>query len=74
MNSIFVRSSSILIIDDSSHENSQSKQNRVSFNQNGESSIKSERYEYTFGAYLEVFIIDSSSLSTFFSFRMHILV
>jgi stress response protein SCP2 len=37
-----------------SNENSQSKQVRVSFNQNGESSNNDERYEYTFGAYLEV--------------------
>lgn len=35
------------------HENSQSKSSRVTFQQNGETSTKSERYEYTFGAYLE---------------------
>ncbi|CAF1069854.1 unnamed protein product [Adineta ricciae] len=36
-----------------SNENSQSKQVRVSFNENGDSSNATERYEYTLGAYLE---------------------
>ncbi len=36
------------------NDNLQSKQVRVSFNQNRESSNNNERYEYTFGAYLEV--------------------
>ncbi|CAF4605719.1 unnamed protein product, partial [Rotaria sp. Silwood2] len=36
-----------------SNENSQSKQVHVSFHQNGESSNNVDRYEYTFGAYLE---------------------
>ncbi|UJR16017.1 hypothetical protein I4U23_002931 [Adineta vaga] len=36
-----------------SNENSQSKQVRVSFNQNDDSSNAMERYESTFGAYLE---------------------
>ncbi|CAF0775029.1 unnamed protein product [Rotaria sordida] len=36
-----------------SNQNSQSKQVHVSFHQNGESSNNIDRYEYTFGAYLE---------------------
>lgn len=40
----------------SSNENHLSKQVRVSFNQNGDSSSNGERYEYTFGAYLEVWL------------------
>ena len=47
----FASSSTLFLF---SHENSQSKSNRVTFQQNGDTSTKSERYEYTFGAYLEV--------------------
>ena len=37
-----------------SDENPPSKAVRVTFNQNGDSGSSGERYEYTFGAYLEV--------------------
>ncbi len=50
----------------SSNENLLLKQVRVSFDQNNEPFNNNERYEYTFGAYLEVRI--SSSLMIFFSF------
>lgn len=47
-------SSGVILSSHFSEINHQSKQVRVSFNQNIESSTNNERYEYTFSAYLEV--------------------
>ena len=75
-----LNSSGVIVLFDFSDVDSPSKQVRVTFNQNIESSSNNERYEYTFGAYLEVrksfsvLVFLTIEMTFVLIFRMHILV